>query len=101
MESHRYFLRGLTATDVMSMVRMCKFRDFSKADWQAFSGCESEFPMIAYVSKALITRRMGIGMLPSPQCVPGEALTIILDGDRVEVLDVDGNSRQFLLGVVT
>lgn len=100
MESHRYFLRGMTATDVLAMVRMCKFREFTKADWQAFSGCESDHPMIADVSKALITRKMGIGVLPTPQCVPGEALTIIVDGARIEVLDVDGNSRQFLLGAV-
>lgn len=53
-----------SATEVMVLIATTKFEPFTKGDWDAFMGCESETPYIGY---------------------NGE-YTIVLDGDTVNLV---------------
>ena len=37
---------AMDAFEAMKLIAETKFRPFTKSDWQAFSGCQTENPMI-------------------------------------------------------
>jgi len=70
----------MTATEALLLVARSSFRPFDKFDFQSFSGTESAKPMIHYADEA------------------DESYTIILDGNRIVLVDIDGVELHFLLG---
>lgn len=64
--------------EVLAMVSVTSFADFTKNDWLAFSGCESYNPKIGYYGDYIL----------------------IIDGEVLAITDVDGNSLQFTMDLI-
>jgi hypothetical protein len=65
----------MDASEILSLIVKTKFEDFTKGDWMAFSGCESETPKIGYTE---------------------DEATIIIDGDVIEIYIENGDSQEIL-----
>ena len=67
----------MNAQTALLMVARTEFRPFTLSDWDAFSGCNSECPMIGENGNDLI----------------------IIDGDEIQIIDAEMTySYQFHLG---
>ena len=64
---------NLTMSQALALLASAKFEPFSDSDWYAFNGCESKEPKLYYDEIA--------------------GLTIIIDGQVVDFIDDDGESR--------
>jgi hypothetical protein len=62
----------LTLAEALGLVASLEFRPFGEADYRGFSGVESENPMIA----------------------ENEDFYVVLDGERVEFLSMNGHIHQ-------
>jgi len=63
----------LTMSQALALLAKADFKPFTRNDWYAFSGCDSADPMIYYDEVA--------------------GLTIIHDGEAIDFIDDDGESR--------
>lgn len=69
----------LTLVEALGLIATLKFRPFDESDYNGFSGVESENPMIA----------------------ENDEFVVVLDGDCVEFLSMNGHiSQQFRLNEV-
>ena len=66
----------MTASQILALVARTEFRPFTKHDWQAFAGCNSDEPLIG----------------------ENGDYTVVIDGETIEVLDAEG--EQFVVSVV-
>jgi len=57
----------MTPTKVLALLSKAQFRPFDAVDWEAYLGCESETPMIAFV----------------------DSYDIIIDGDEIQITEPD------------
>jgi len=69
-----YLISDVTPDLVVEILSRNPLQPFNEADWNAFCGCETENPRIAYE----------------------ENLVIILDGDVVQVIDYDSEYADFV-----
>lgn len=71
--------------EALNLIANAKFRPFDKNDWMAFSGCESENPLIAY----------GVSFGTPIPLSSEDLFTVIIDGDNINIIaEYDGNSGQ-------
>ena len=70
----------MKAFEVLALVARSEFRPMDSYDREAFAGTNSPNPLIHYADEA------------------GEKYTIILDGDKICLINQDGEEFQFLLG---
>lgn len=67
----------MTVIEAIRLVAKSDFRPFDKHDWNSFSGCVSENPMIHYADEA------------------DEEYTIILDGTDIVLINEEGDEYTF------
>jgi len=65
----------ITKQNVLFVIATTEFRHFTQGDWMSYQGCESADPLIAELDE----------------------FAVIIDGDKVCVLDYDGNETLFFL----
>ena len=65
----------MTAAEAFALVARAQFEPFTEADWNAFCGCETENPMIAYV----------------------DDFTLVMEDDTLSVTDAEGYENLFFL----
>lgn len=70
----------LSAAQVLRIVAQSKFRLMDSYDYQGFAGTESMEALIHYADEV------------------GEEYTIILDDEKICVIDLNGQEQQFHLG---
>lgn len=68
----------MNAAKAMRLLATANMRPFDKTDWEAFAGCESENPLIG----------------------EAEAFILIVDGNRLEVIEADQTAHAFTLRAV-
>ena len=66
----------ITEAQVLRLAATHMFRSFDEGDWQAFSGCMSKDPLIC----------------------ERDNFAMIIDGETLAYIDIEGNEYTFLLG---
>ena len=67
----------MTVLEALRLVAKSDFRPFDKYDWDCYSGCVSENPLIHYADEA------------------DETYTIILDGNDIVLIDSENEEYTF------
>lgn len=72
----------LTLADALALVATKQFRPFERCEFDMFGGVESDLPLIHWADEA------------------DETYTIIIDGNKIQLIDSDGVGPMFVLGDV-
>lgn len=86
-------ITALSAQQALTLLARTVMRPFTPLDWSAFSGCESDTPMIGETALGLDTSAPAAPVL---LIVDGAQLVIYVDGDRA--VDPNGVIFEGVLG---
>ena len=71
----------MNAIQALALVAKSSFRPMDSHDRQVFEGTESSNPLVHYADEI------------------GEQYTIVVDNNRICLIDFDGNEQQFVLDI--
>jgi hypothetical protein len=64
----------ITTAELLKLIATLSFEPFTESDWECWSGCESEAPVVCYAEK----------------------FTIVIDGDKISYQDAEGEFAEQL-----